>query len=374
MAFNPDVNKWDLSTDIPGILENKTILWAAGSAPSKTNPRSFDLAKAAFQAWASVPGSLIRAQQVQASGAYPDNAAQNLVAFDTQGFGPNELARTGPVNDGNGKTLRVVIVINDNLNWSSDGYLYAVILHEVGHALGLAHSDDASAIMYYQVTGPKSLGADDRNGIRFLYPDPNYVYSPPVAVIDGSTLSGAAPFAAFLSGTGSTGDITKYSWSYGDGSSGEGQTSSHTYSAGGEYDATLTVTDSSGATSAATVHVSVSKEVRQASVQRATFSVDFARGRSSLSVTICNADFAPKETAISVLVGGVSCDCKFRTGRGKAVITSKAAIAPLQASGLTDSTTGPLSVPVSVEVGTHVYSGVVAFQCSAKSGKVKGRQ
>jgi hypothetical protein len=49
--------------------------------------------------------------------------------------------------------------------------LQTVILHENGHVVGLDHSSDINAIMYpsYQQANC-SLGTDDINGIRALYP------------------------------------------------------------------------------------------------------------------------------------------------------------------------------------------------------------
>jgi PKD repeat protein len=53
------------------------------------------------------------------------------------------------------------------------------------------------------------------------------------------------------------GNLVDYAWSFGDGSIGSGPTVSHTYSAPGEYEATLTVTDDRGQTGSDTVTITV---------------------------------------------------------------------------------------------------------------------
>jgi PKD repeat protein len=49
--------------------------------------------------------------------------------------------------------------------------------------------------------------------------------------------------------SGSTGSGLTYSWTFGDGQSGTGVRTSHSYDSDGSYMVTLTVTDSSGRTS-----------------------------------------------------------------------------------------------------------------------------
>jgi subtilisin len=84
------------------------------------------------------------------------------------------------------------------------------------------------------------------------------------------TVSNEAPTAAFtfsctdlacsFDGTNSfdnDGNITSYAWSFGDGASASGSTTSHTYAVDGSYTATLTVTDDAGATDSISQTVSV---------------------------------------------------------------------------------------------------------------------
>ncbi|MBA0700588.1 hypothetical protein Goari_022074 [Gossypium aridum] len=64
-------------------------------------------------------------------------------------------------------------------NWSTNNAirpnqidLETIAIHEIGHILGLGHSQDPNAIMYaYYRTIQRNLGRDDIAGIRALYPN-----------------------------------------------------------------------------------------------------------------------------------------------------------------------------------------------------------
>lgn len=78
---------------------------------------------------------------------------------------------------------------NDDMLWDTTGAparqeidLQSVALHEFGHWLGLGHDLDTNAVMYSTLTLgtlKRSLYANDREGIAFIYPCTNYPCLPP---------------------------------------------------------------------------------------------------------------------------------------------------------------------------------------------------
>ena len=110
---------------------------------------------------------------------YPFGATTTLIEFDMQ--------------------------LDNDAPWSADlpvpGNKYdlpTTILHELGHAAGLGHSAQTSALMYFQVSAgqnKRTLTQDDIDGIRAAYPaTPTATNTPtPTQTPTSTPTSGAAP-------------------------------------------------------------------------------------------------------------------------------------------------------------------------------------
>ena len=152
---------------------------------SAISPQYQSAIEQALQQWSAVSG--LTFTQV------PDSATQAGAADIRIGFGALDPSSTGSIGDTNirydssGNLLPDAVVRLEDpsetaLVQGSDGaYTYAgtsseleqVALHEIGHALGLGHSTDSSAIMYPSA-GPsnRSLDQSDIAGIQSLYGAP----------------------------------------------------------------------------------------------------------------------------------------------------------------------------------------------------------
>lgn len=88
---------------------------------------------------------------------------------------------------------------------------------------------------------------------------PGPTVAAPVAGITGTPLSGVAPFTTIFDSTSSTGTISTYAWTFGDGGTSTSANPTHNYAAAGTYSVSLTVTGPGGSnTLTRTAYVSAS--------------------------------------------------------------------------------------------------------------------
>jgi hypothetical protein len=167
------------------------ITWSVAKAPGREEaPFSAymgqeyrGLIQKAFDSWSAATG--LQFQEVADSGSVD-------IRF---GWGKYDPARSGIVGHTICQAINGVMLPNgivrmedpaeDPLVASQRGVLtYSgttasfsqVMIHEIGHALGLADNDDPDSIMYYEAIGSKiAPNQDDAAEIRFLYASPSQI-------------------------------------------------------------------------------------------------------------------------------------------------------------------------------------------------------
>lgn len=175
-----------------------TLRWASGPIeyqlhnnlpPYLSQSAVLEAVRASFASWQQVPTAELElvygGYTEQLPGFDPTNAQknQNVVHFVTAGWehGDDVLAVTTTIyRKSSNEIVDSDVMINAvNFRWStSDDAVYTdlqnALTHEVGHFLGLAHSDDPSATMYGRhaahETLKRTLALDDVEGISALYP------------------------------------------------------------------------------------------------------------------------------------------------------------------------------------------------------------
>ncbi|CAF1023954.1 unnamed protein product, partial [Didymodactylos carnosus] len=151
---------------------NRTLTWKLKNELPKFGSKSKTYIQEAFNDWTRY--APIKLQEICSTCGTADFNLAFTEADHQDGYpfdGPGgTLAHAFFPTDGN-------VHFDSSEEWTDkyDGFGYNLRLvasHEIGHALGLAHSYDQSALMYpfYQLMQPGDLlPKDDRDGIRALY-------------------------------------------------------------------------------------------------------------------------------------------------------------------------------------------------------------
>ena len=225
---------------------NQTGTWTASLAsdgfddgfgntgPNTIRVTSPQLQPAAFSITTTMKNSFAASEQIKfnATIAYPDGTLL------TSGNVSSTLSLTG-----GGYTASVPVVFDNPLN------LWIGIYNPRG--------DEPSGLWSLTVTASDAaLPANSGSSAKAI----QIQNRPPAATLNGSTNNVLTGVSITFDASGSSdpdGTIVNYLWDFGDGSTGSGATTSHSYANPGTYTVRLTVTDNLGATNTQTYTVTV---------------------------------------------------------------------------------------------------------------------
>jgi hypothetical protein len=179
---------------------------------------------------------------------YPFDGSGGVLAHTFYPAPPNPESIAGDMHFDDDESWRVGV--------NTD--VFSVALHELGHALGLGHSDNPDAVMYPYYKLVTTLADDDKNAILPLYAAATTSVAPPIRPVTGLTLTVNVPAArttetsVSLSGSVTGSGTVLVTWASSMGGSGVAQVSGTAWSVAnlplsiGTNTLTITAADSTG--------------------------------------------------------------------------------------------------------------------------------
>jgi hypothetical protein len=248
------------------------------------NPQVMDDVNAAMNVWSNIPGCSLRvANGGTMDSCYLGTGVNAIVFNNCDGRNAPSPFCAGVLAWGGlnwfGSITRVVngttfvkaregfVSFNPYAacNFGEHCQVQEIAAHEIGHALGLGHSQNSDATMaaFAHFDGRcASLRQDDINGVLFIYPASG-AGPGPISIATGSPLAPASPGVAYSQRLVASGGREPYRWAVSAGvlpqglTLGEGGTISGTPSATGTFNFTVRVTDSNSATAQKDLALSV---------------------------------------------------------------------------------------------------------------------
>lgn len=172
-------------------IDNKDEVEGGAYASLDDEAFMLQLLTLAVDRWNDVRGSYLRlaVQKAQSTVAMdPEDKIFTIVVESSDN--QSSAAYAAPQLDDEGTTI-IDCDINVADKKTGAPELLRTLTHELGHCIGLGHAhSNYGALMGYSRTDTRpTLGADDKAGIIFLYPDPKYVDGGPKEMVGCGNIS-----------------------------------------------------------------------------------------------------------------------------------------------------------------------------------------